>query len=517
MLKTRSYGIVGYLRRAALLSAGEDHSDGQLLDCFINTRDESAFEMLVRRHGPMVFGVCKRLIGNHQDAEDAFQAVFLVLARKAASVMPRAAVGNWLYGVAYRTAWRARAVATRRSAREQQLVTMQGLARESENAIEDLEPILDEELNRLPDKYRLPLVLCDLESRSRKSVAQQLKLPEGTLSSRLARGRRMLAKRLTGRGVTVSGGALGMKLSGSAALAGVPLVVSTVKAAVTVAAGGAASSVVSANVAALTEGVVKAMFMTKVCTASIVPGIVVALGLAVGSLTQSIPAAEKEVARKDSQALSLAVKAENRVGALKPTEEEARMKLLREEMERARVVVVSDIEKALKPLKTSFGHDKEAKAKVLDEVEKAVKEMIKEMRQQIVGDEADEEKQSNKEQSPFDIKMLRQLNADEPLTLLNCKKPITLAIKVFRGVDQAPEKAHNLAELLRKVKIEAYALHTKFNSVVTVGGFDSLEDPTLIATRKYLEEHLPTVERQAPERDRPILFFTKPMPMKVPR
>jgi hypothetical protein len=144
---------------------------------------------------------------------------------------------------------------------------------------------------------------------------------------------------------------------------------------------------------------------------------------------------------------------------------------------------------------------------------------------------------------PLDIGVLKRLNADEPLTLLNCKKPVTLAIKEFRtytviqdrerqgsvletlgfktragdGIDQAAHDAHNLAELLRKGKIEAYALHTKFSSVVTVGGFDSLEDPKLIATQKYLERQLPEIERQAQARSRPIQFFAKAMPMQVPR
>jgi RNA polymerase sigma-70 factor (ECF subfamily) len=103
MLTTPADGAIRYLRRAALLDAGVDLSDGQLLERFLTVRDEAAFEMLVRRHGPMVFSLCKRVIGNAHDAEDAFQATFLVLARKAHSVVPREAVGNWLYGVAYRT------------------------------------------------------------------------------------------------------------------------------------------------------------------------------------------------------------------------------------------------------------------------------------------------------------------------------------------------------------------------------------------------------------------------------
>jgi hypothetical protein len=150
---------------------------------------------------------------------------------------------------------------------------------------------------------------------------------------------------------------------------------------------------------------------------------------------------------------------------------------------------------------------------------------------------------AEKSQEPFDITVLKRLNADEPLTLLNCKKPITLAIKEFRtytviqdrerersvletlgfktrageGIDQAAHDAHNLAETLRRLKIDAYALHTKFSSIVTVGGFDSLEDPNLATTQKYLERRLPELERQAQERSRSIQFFAKAMPMQVPR
>jgi DNA-directed RNA polymerase specialized sigma24 family protein len=129
------------------------------------------------------------MIGNIHDAEDAFQATFLVLARKAASIVPREAVGNWLYGVAYRTARRAKATASRRWAHEKQVKNMPQHTVEPVDCIQDLGPVLDEEVNKLADKYRLPLVLCDLEGRPRKQVARRLKLPEGTLSTR-PRGRR---------------------------------------------------------------------------------------------------------------------------------------------------------------------------------------------------------------------------------------------------------------------------------------------------------------------------------------
>src|SRR5579864_4983839 len=142
----------------------------------------------------MVLGVCRRVIGNLHDAEDAFQAVFLVLAKKAGSLVPRELVGNWLYGVAYRTALQARTKLCRRRARELQVMDMPHPTVSSNFDLLDLHQALDQELCKLPDKYRVPIVLCDLESRPRKDVAGQLQIPEGTLSSRLATGRKLLAR-----------------------------------------------------------------------------------------------------------------------------------------------------------------------------------------------------------------------------------------------------------------------------------------------------------------------------------
>src|SRR5262245_8496932 len=193
------------LRSALLRRDGANLTDGQLLGSFLSRRDEAAFEALLRRHGPMVLSVCRRIIGNLHDAEDAFQATFLVLARKAASVVPRDAVGNWLYGVAYRTALKARTMALRRRMREKQVKEMPQLPAPMLENLQDLERVLDQELNRLPDKYRLLVVLCDLEGRTRRDVARQLGLPDGTVSNRLAAGRRMLARRLARRGVSAAG------------------------------------------------------------------------------------------------------------------------------------------------------------------------------------------------------------------------------------------------------------------------------------------------------------------------
>src|SRR5262245_15174955 len=250
--------------------------DGELLGRYIDRRDEAALAALVNRHGPMVWGVCRRQL-SHDDAEDAFQATFIVLVRKAASIARREAVGDWLYGVAYQTVLQARRSAARRRAREVQVTEMPDAEAPPERSA-DLQPLLDEELSRLPDHYRTVIVLSDLEGRTRKEVAAQLGCPEGTVASRLVRARSMLAKRLTQRGVALSGGALAVVLSQSTGSAGVPAAVvsSTIKAASLCAAGQAALPV---KVAALAEGVLKAMLLNKLKPALAVLVVVAMVGL----------------------------------------------------------------------------------------------------------------------------------------------------------------------------------------------------------------------------------------------
>ncbi len=255
--------VIDHIRRTVLPL---DHADdGELLGRFIERRDEAALAALVKRHGPMVWGVCRRLL-NHHDAEDAFQAAFIVLVRKAASVVPREMVGNWLYGVAHQAALQARRTIARRRAREVQVTEMPDTAATQNDQGPDVQPLLDLELSRLPDHYRAVIILCDLEGKTRKEAARHLGLPEGTVASRLVRARAMLAKRLTLRGVALSGGALATVLAHQAASAGVPnsVVVSTIKAASLFAAGkAAATGAISVKVAALTEGVMKAMLFNQ--------------------------------------------------------------------------------------------------------------------------------------------------------------------------------------------------------------------------------------------------------------
>jgi RNA polymerase sigma factor (sigma-70 family) len=290
-MATQINEVVQQLRRAVLQQDGAGVSDGQLLGCFIENRDEAAVAALVRRHGPMVWGVCRRVLLDPHDAEDAFQATFLVLVRKAAAVRPREQVGNWLYGVARQTALKARAMRTKRRARERQVAVMPEPEVAQHDLQHDLQLVLDQELGRLPEKYRVAIVLCDLEGKTRKEAARQLGVPEGTLAARVARARTLLARRLTRQGVVLSGGVLALVLSRQAALACVPtsVVSATVKAATLVAAGRAESvGVVPANVAALAEGVLKSMLLTKLRIATVA---LLAAGALVLSVTRNAPTA----------------------------------------------------------------------------------------------------------------------------------------------------------------------------------------------------------------------------------
>jgi RNA polymerase sigma factor (sigma-70 family) len=272
--------VIHHLRRTALRQDGAGLADGELLECYITRQDEAAFEALVRRHGPMVLGVCRRILRNSADADDAFQATFLVLVRKAASIRPRGMVSNWLYGVAHNTALKAKAMNNKRRVKEKEAGSMKK-AEVAEEVWRQLQVLLDEEMCRLPDKYRVPIVLCDLEGNTIKEAARHLEWPQGTLATRLAQGRRMLAKRLSKHDLTLSVGALATLLSQGAASASVPapLVISTIKAASLFAAGQAVmTGVVSATVTALTEGVLKTMLLNKL------KGVLVAVALVVAVL-----------------------------------------------------------------------------------------------------------------------------------------------------------------------------------------------------------------------------------------
>jgi RNA polymerase sigma-70 factor (ECF subfamily) len=249
-------------------------SDGELLERFVGREEEAAqfaFAALVERHGPMVFRICNRLLADAHESQDAFQATFLILVRKARSLKDRGSVGPWLFGVARRVAARTRTATARRAYHERRYVE----GRENPESADDhersdLEAILHEEVSRLPDRYRSPIVLCYLEGVTQEEAATRLGWPIGTVRSRLSRARERLRGRLTRRGVVLSAGALLGALAGDVSAAPRLLVGSTVKAATQFAAGQAAAEVASASVLALTQGVLRSFFMTKLKSAMLV-------------------------------------------------------------------------------------------------------------------------------------------------------------------------------------------------------------------------------------------------------
>jgi RNA polymerase sigma factor (sigma-70 family) len=240
-------------------------SDAELLQRFVTCRDESAFAALMTRHGPMVFGVCRRVLHHVQDTEDAVQATFLVLVRKAGGIGRGELLGNWLHGVAARVAARARLLAAQRQRREATDMERIGTATRETPPPGELPAIVDE-VQRLPAKYRGPVVLCYLEGRTNEEAAAELRWPLGTVKGRLARAREMLRKRLARRGLVLSAATLTTALSHDLLGGTLPPAVfdASLKAAMSFATGDATNSgLVSREALALTRGVLQTMFVTK--------------------------------------------------------------------------------------------------------------------------------------------------------------------------------------------------------------------------------------------------------------
>ncbi|HTK76231.1 MAG TPA: RNA polymerase sigma factor, partial [Gemmataceae bacterium] len=246
-------------------------TDGQLLRRFIADHDESAFAELVRRHGSLVWGVCRQTLGHDQDAEDAFQASFLLLARRARTVRNGEAVASWLHGTAWRVAAKMRRAAAGRTVRERRVSPRPTGDVAADVALRELQAILHEEVARLPAKCREPFVLCVLEGRGRAEVARELGWNEGTLSTRLADARKRLRARLARRGVDVAAALCAVELARQPAPAA--LLVSTYAA--------ATGGTISSAVAVLTRGLIASMFTTKVYMATAFA--LLAISLAIGT------------------------------------------------------------------------------------------------------------------------------------------------------------------------------------------------------------------------------------------
>ena len=258
--------------------------------------DEAAFELLVWRHHRLVLSVCRKVLRDPHAADDAFQATFLILARKAGTIRPRAAVAGWLYRVAYRCAIRAQRGAARRTARAISGQDLSALPspREAESAIdrEETDRLLADELARLPERYRLPVVLCYLEGRTYDEAAARLGCPKGTLSTRLTKARELLRARLAARGLAVPVAAVTTLLTEFSGPAASPaLLTSTMKLAMA-ASGPGAIVALSPDAAALAEGVLRAMYWNRIKAVAIVVLALAALGTGIGVATHPPAAAQ---------------------------------------------------------------------------------------------------------------------------------------------------------------------------------------------------------------------------------
>jgi RNA polymerase sigma factor (sigma-70 family) len=282
--------VVQYVHRI-VGAAPEQASDADLLDRFAGARDESAFALLVWRHGPLVIGLCHRLLRHEQDSEDVFQATFLTLARKAGSIGKKEALASWLYKVAYRIACRVR---TKVPVLPNHAAVMEGKSApevEADVVWRDLRSVLDQEVAQLPESYSRPIILCYLEGKTHEEAAVLLGCPKGTIAARLARARERLRQRLTRRGVTLSAGAL-TSLMAENALAGAvtsELVRATVQAALAYASGKTvAVGVLSAKAVVLTEGVLQMIWYAKMKLVGVVLLAVVLAGAGIGLIARQV-------------------------------------------------------------------------------------------------------------------------------------------------------------------------------------------------------------------------------------
>jgi RNA polymerase sigma factor (sigma-70 family) len=291
---------IRHLRDKLVQQCLHDQSDEQLLNAFASRRDENAFAALVRRHGTMVLHVCRRVLSHEQDAEDAFQATFLVFARNASSLRIRTTLAGFLHGTAYRTAMKAKQSAARRRKHEGQATTRPNTDPADELSWREVRALLDEEIAQLPEIYRSVFVLCCLENLSQAEASRRLELKERTVSNRLAAARKRLAQRLARRGVELTAVLTTLALATEPASAlPIELMATTIKAALATAAGESLARVVSASVAALVKNsssilsLGKAKLAIALVAATLLGGGVLLHFQAAANESDSPPAAEK--------------------------------------------------------------------------------------------------------------------------------------------------------------------------------------------------------------------------------
>jgi RNA polymerase sigma factor (sigma-70 family) len=297
--------LVRYLRKVTRPTATGDIPDAELLSQFVRHGDEAAFAALVRRHGSMVLAVCRRVLRDGHAAEDAFQATFLVLARKAGSLARPELLGSWLHGVAQRTAAKAKTETARRRAHEQQAVRAPEIDPDDACDWQDVRGVLDEEVNRLPERYRVPVVLCYLQGQTNAEAARRLGCSRGTIATLLARARDKLRRRLTQRGVGLSVGVSLAALTEPVRSSAVSLALEhvTVKAAILLAAGQMqAAGALAAQAVALAKGVGKGMLMEKLKIPVAILMMTALAGVGVGVSAYRARAQQPQLKEADSEA-----------------------------------------------------------------------------------------------------------------------------------------------------------------------------------------------------------------------
>jgi RNA polymerase sigma factor (sigma-70 family) len=273
--------VVRYLFQACAMQGDCDLADCDLLERFRVNRDESAFTLLVRRHGPIVFGVCRRLLGNSHEAEDAFQATFLVLVRRIGSIRWRKSIAGWLHDVARRVATKAHTRLAARRHREREARPMQIPQPADQLTTNELRTALDEAIGSLPEKYRTPILLCYLDGKSHDIAAKQLGCSKASISRRVTKACELLRRKLERRGISLTVAALATSLTDMAAAAPLPvlLTIKTVNAATLVAAGKTVGGGgISAGVVALVEEAMAGMVWMKAKLVLIVIGLSLAVG-----------------------------------------------------------------------------------------------------------------------------------------------------------------------------------------------------------------------------------------------
>ncbi len=300
--------ILRFIRRLSGKARADGVTDRELLSRFVTQNDEAAFELLLRRYASLVQHVCRNVTRDHHHAEDVFQATFLVLARKARSIRNCDSLGGWLYRVAYRIALRVRCQTMQRTAQEKRGLDLRELPENDEacDAIE-LRPLLLEEVNRLPAKYRTPIILCYLEGKTLEEAAHSLGWPKGTVSGRLARARDLLRGRLVRRGLATSVAALIAALSPEETTAMTPIFRSVVQAAMRFANHGVGSTIcIPPQSVLLAEGMLRTMYLTKIkaILATVLTMVVLGSGahLTASHIWSTKPATEENVSLDSASA-----------------------------------------------------------------------------------------------------------------------------------------------------------------------------------------------------------------------